>query len=242
MRQAKLIELMDDLATASNMADQMEDEGTQKTLALHLRLAQNFLYEKTDWRKLIRTFQFDTIVGQRFYDYPTLPYTDADGLAQTDAPNAERVIQWTLQRGDARYPLKDGINQLLYNNTSQQQPYRLEPREQIEIFPEPDNVYTVYMEACIDLRPFRDKDDRATCNNNLIMLLATASLKGNWNQIDAGAYAQQAISLLRTLNANDHGKKRYISGVGILTPTSPVSPESWSPWPMPEHQGNWSDW
>ncbi len=241
MRQPKLIELMDDLATACNMADQMEDEGTLKTLAFNLRTAQNFLYEKTSWRRLVRTFQFNTVLGQRFYDYPTLPIV-IQGQTINDTPNPRRILQWTLQRGSARYPVKDGINQLLYNNTSQQQPYRIEPREQIEVFPEPDNVYTVYMEACIDLRPFRDQDDRATCDGNLILLLATASLKGNWNQIDSGAYAQQAISILRTQNANDHGKQRYIPGTGILTPTSPISPEAVAPWPMPEHTGNWSDW
>lgn len=241
MRQAKLIELMDDLATAANMADQMEDEGTQKTLAFHLRTAQNFLYQKTDWRKLVRTWQFDTVVGQRFYDYPELPYT-IDGVTKNDTPNPERIQQWTLQRGSARYPLKDGINQLLYNNISNQQPYRVEPREQIEIFPVPDNVYTIYIEGCIDLRPFRDKDDRATCDGNLIMLLASASLKGNWNQLDAGAYAQQAISLLRSQNADNYGTRRYIPGVSTLTPTSPLSPENIEPWPEPEHTGNWNNW
>lgn len=241
MRQAKLIELMDDLATAANMADQMEDEGTQKTLAFHLRTAQNFLYEKTDWRRLIRTFQFDTVAGQRFYDYPTLPYTQ-DGQTLMDTPNPRRIQQWTLQRGTARYPVYDGINQLLYNNTSQGQPWRVEPREQIEVFQEPDGVYTFYIEACIDLRPFRDKDDRCTCDANLIMLLATASLKGNWNQLDAGAYAQQAVSILRSQNADNHGNRRYIPGVGVLTPTSPISPLNLGPWPMPEHEGNWSDW
>lgn len=236
MRQPKLIELLDDLAIAANMADMATDEGTRRLLAFQLRRAQNFIYWQTDWRQLVATFTLTTVVttgvGQRFYDYPTLDQT-IDGQTVTDTLEPTRITQVTLQRGTARYPVLCGIDQLLYANTSQMPPYRFEPRQQIELFPAPDNVYTLYFEGCIAQRRFVDDDDRATCHADVVLELAAAAVKGNWGQADAGAYANQAGALLRQRNAKNHGTQRYIPGVAVLTPTSPLSPTNLTPWPEP---------
>lgn len=244
MRQPKLIELLDDLAIAANMADQADDPGTRRLLGFQLRRAQNFIYWKTDWRQLVATFTVTTTitagVGERFYDYPTLVQT-IDGETITDTLEPTRILQVTLQRGTARYPVLCGIDQLLYMNTSQMPPYRYEPRQQIEVFPAPDAAYPIHFEGCIALRPFRDDDDRATCHADVVLELAAAALKGNWGQTDAGAYAQQAGALLRVRNAKNHSTQRYVPGVAVLTPTSPLSPTQLMPWPEPTFTGNAGD-
>lgn len=244
MRQPKLIELLDDLAIAANMADMADDPGTRKTLGFHLRRAQNFIYWNTDWRQLVATFALPTVitngVGQRFYDYPTLVQT-IDGESITDTLEPTRILQVTLLRGTRRMPVLCGIDQMLYNNTTQMPPYRFEPRQQIELFPAPDGVYTLYFEGCIALRQFIEDDDRATVHADVVLELAAAALKSNWGQADAGAYGQQAAALLRKRNAKNHSLQRYIPG-SARTPTSPLSPTELMPWPEPTLAGgNWGD-
>lgn len=244
MRQPKLIELLDDLAIATNMADMADDEGTRRLLTFQLRRAQNFIYWNTDWTQLVATFPLQTVVtagvGQRFYDYPTITQT-INGETITDTIEPSRIIQVTLQRGTARYRVLNGIDQRLYSNTTQMPPYRYEQRQQIELFPAPDNVYTLYFEACIALRRFQDPDDRATCRGDIILELAAAATKAGWGQADAGAYGQQASVLLRQHNAKNHGTRRYIPGVAVLTPSSQLSPTNITPWPEPTIAGSWSD-
>lgn len=232
MRQPKLIELLDDLAIASNMADQADDPGTRRTLMFQLRRAQNFLYWKTDWQALVATFDLATVAGQRFYDYPTLTQT-INGENITDTLEPSRIQQVTLQRGTRRLLIEQGIDQLLYNNTTQMPPYRFVPRQQIELFPTPDAVYTVHLQGCIALRPFTDDDDRATVRGDVLLELAAAAVKAGWGQADASAYGQQAGALLRTLNAKAHGLTRYVPGVAVRTPSSSLSVNDLTPWPEP---------
>lgn len=240
MRQPKLIELLDDLAIAANMADMADDEGTRKTLAFQLRRAQNFIYWNTDWRQMVATFTLTTVAGQRFYDYPTLVQT-IDGAELTDTLEPQRILQVTLARGSRRVPVDCGIDQLLYSNTSQMPPARFEPRQQIELWPTPDQAYTLYFEGCIALRPFRDPDDRATVHADIVLELAAAALKSAWGQGDASAYGQQAGALLRKRNAKNHSTQRYIPGAAVRTPTSPLSPNELVPWPEPQIVGSWGD-
>lgn len=243
MRQPKLIELLDDLAIAANMADMGDDPGTRRTLIFHLKRAQNFIYWNTDWRQLVASFPLQTVVtagvGQRFYDYPTLSQT-INGETILDTLEPTRITQVTLQRGTRRMRVLCGIDQLLYSNTTQMPPYRFEPRQQIELFPAPDNVYTIWFEGCIALRRFQDDDDRATCHGDIVLELAAAAVKAGWGQADAGSYGQQAAALLKRRNAKNHSTQRYIPGVAIPTPTSPLSPTTLAPWPEPMLVGDLS--
>lgn len=244
MRQPKLIELLDDLAIASNMADMADDPGTRRLLIFQLRRAQNFIYWNTDWRQLVASFPLTTVVtngvGQRFYDYPTIEQT-IDGDTITDTLEPQRILEVTLQRGTARFRVECGIDPLLYTTTTQMPPYRFEPRQQIELYPAPDAAYTVHFQGCIALRRFQDDDDRATCHGDIVLELAAAAVKAGWGQADASAYGQQAAALLRKRNAKNHSTQRYIPGVAVATPTSPLSPSNIAPWPEPTLVGNWSD-
>ncbi len=240
MRQAKLIELQDELAIACSVASQQDDPETLRTLTFHLNRAQKFLYWKFNWRDLIATFTFQTAAGVTEYDYPTIARV-IDGVEVIDQLEPRRITSTTLERSTTRAPMFDGINPILYSTTQSQQPFRYEPRLQLEVFPTPDKAYPVFLQGYVRIRRFKDQDDFCTVDADMVLLVATANLKATWGQDDASSYQQEAASLFKSLNGADHGLQRHIP-MAAGTPSSPKSPMDYYPWPLPTPTGgNWVD-
>lgn len=237
MRDMKLIELMDQAAIACGMADQMNDDGTKRVLSFHLNNAQKFLYEKEDLARLQYTWTLNCVVGQQFYDYPTLSHPIQEGdTTETvvDRPNPDMFINVTLIRGTDQYlPLSQGIDPLLYNQPDVNQPWRFELRGQIELWPRPDLTYPIQIQAVAALRRLRDDDDRCTMDGDLMVLLAAGAIKGNIGLQDSAGFGAMATSIMRSRNARKHGLTRYIPSPAVLTPTSILSPDQIPPVPQP---------
>jgi len=237
MRDRKLIELMDETAVLCGMSDQMNDDGTKRILSAHLNNAQKFLYEKEDLKRLQYTWTLNCVVGQQYYDYPTLTHAvpEGDGTEMvTDRPNPDKFINVTLIRGTSQYtPLAEGIDPLLYNQQNNNQPWRYELRGQIELWPVPDQTYPIQIQAVAALRRLKDDDDRCTVDGDLMVLLAAGAVKGNVGLQDSSGFGAMASSILRSRNAKKHGLTRYIPSPAVMTDTSVLSPDQIPPVPQP---------
>lgn len=86
-------------------------------------------------------------------------------------------------------------------------------RTQIELWPvDSDNNYPWKIEGYIKLAPFVDDNDRATIDDDLILLYAEAFGKAHLNKPDAGVVMAQLRERLRLLRGQQHGNQRYIRG------------------------------
>lgn len=106
--------------------------------------------------------------------------------------------------------MKEGIDPLLFNITQQQRPTNYEIREYVEVFPEPDQAYTLYLKGRMGLGPFTADAHTTTTDPHPVFLQALAQAKAHYGQPDANVYFQQLEMFLGKLNAQNHATKRYI--------------------------------
>lgn len=114
-----------------------------------------------------------------------------------------------------------GIDPLLFNIDSQQRPTHYEIREYIEVFPEPDQAYTMYLKGPTALKPFTADAHITSTDPHPVFLQALAQSKAHYGQNDASVYFQQLENLLGKLNADSFGNKRYIPNPTVHTPSLP---------------------
>lgn len=107
-------------------------------------------------------------------------------------------------------PLKDGIDTGRFNETGQSYPQEYEFRSTLEIWPEPDKAYTIYLKGHFGLLPFAADTDTCTIESKLVFLMALASGKVHYGKGDAGTIFRQLEVVLRKYNSADFGSKRYI--------------------------------
>jgi len=103
-----------------------------------------------------------------------------------------------------------GIPPSLFNIDQQQRPTNYEIREFIEVYPEPDQAYVIYLKGRMALRPFTADTDVTTVDPWPVFLLALAQAKAHYGQGDARIYFQEFEALVGGLNEATFGTKRYI--------------------------------
>ena len=114
-----------------------------------------------------------------------------------------------------------GIDPLLFNIDGQQRPTNYEIREYIEVFPEPDQPYTMYLKGPTALKPFTADEHITSTDPHPVFLQALAQSKAHYGQNDAQVYFQQLENLLGKLNAASFGNKRFIPNPTIDPPNLP---------------------
>ncbi len=173
-----------------------------------LRNGQIQLYWQFDWPQLKKVDKsITTNQAQVFYDWP-------------DPVHPDRIVNIAMQDTSSSTPniwsLTEGIDWKHDNyDTPQDQPSRFERRDQLEIWPQPDsNVYKIWIEYVRRLDDFNVDTDKATLDEDLILLHALAAAKSHYRHKDAEIYANQILALLGRLKAGGIGHKRYIRKTG----------------------------
>jgi hypothetical protein len=114
-----------------------------------------------------------------------------------------------------------GIDPLLFNIDGQQRPTHYEIREYVEVFPEPEQAYTMYLKGPTALKPFTADAHVTSTDPHPVFLQALAQSKAHYGQNDASVYFQQLENMLGKLNADSFGNRRFIPNPTVHTPSLP---------------------
>lgn len=164
-----------------------------------------------------RFFTWLMVVGTRFYNVSA----DVEGVTAPDYILDPRRVTWVgvEDLNGTFIPMIEGIHPTLYTSESNKGlPTYYEIRQNIEVFPAPDQAYNLQIKGHYGLLPFTDDADVVTIDDELIFLLALANAKSHYGQPDAQIYFTQATSYLGQLNAGAHGTARYVPGAARLAP------------------------
>lgn len=192
-------ELRAELLARLGMAAMGASGGANGTLIdSFLRNAQAQLYTMTDWRPLIAYNDTTTGVGQNQYDYPNACERDT------------RVLKIEVNYSGQWSELKEGITTSMWSTMDTQgPPARYERFAQILIYPKSDTAYTLRVWYVADLGRFTQTNDRATLDDELILLHAVTNAKAHYRQPDAELYKGQLDQQLARLR----GRQFSLNGV-----------------------------
>lgn len=162
--------------------------------------SQNTLYWQYDFNELRKKTTIATVAGTTLYDWPDdvepRKLISIAALVQGEYIPLTEGIDW----------VHDGIADLQYF------PQRYDRLNQLEIWPQPDQVYTLHLEYYQRLGDFAAGTDVCTLDDELVFLSALVKAKARYNQADVEIYAQEFKALLRKLRVDAHGEKRYFVG------------------------------
>lgn len=181
------------------MADLLDD---------FVRQAQETLYRSYNVFRMERFYSWDMEPGVRFYDL--------DGNSDTCPRKLDpRKLTWVgISQGDDSWrPLVCGIDPVMYSSRGGGIPSHYEVRQCIEVWPAPaDATWKLRVKGHFGLAPLEADDDETSIDPEAVFLLALANAKAHYGQPDAGNYASQASSYVRSLVAGSHHTRRYIPG------------------------------
>ncbi len=163
-----------------------------------LQDAQTLLYWTHEWVRLRRYETVTTGAAQTLIDYPT-------------EANPERIKAISFLRGGIwSPPLPRGIAPERYTFQSVQSwPCAWEPYDQIEIFPQTDQAYSLRIFYIKNLSRFTQDGDTSDIDDTLIFQLAVAQAKSHYRHPDAPLYLKQADGLLDKLKAKSWGQSKF---------------------------------
>jgi hypothetical protein len=197
-----LAELRAELLARLGMAAMGASGGANATLIdSFLRNGQAQLYRMQDWKHLI-DYQDKTLgTSQNLLDYPNLGVMTT-GTAARD----KRVLrvetayngQWRVLKEGIRTSDWDTMDTLSY-------PAKYERYGQLLIYPKADTTYTVRIWFVGDLGEFTEAADRASLDDEMILLHALANAKAHYRQPDAATYQGQLNTLLASLRGQSFG-------------------------------------
>ncbi len=189
-----------------------------------LRRSQNFLYRRYRALHTERFFNWDMVEGERFYD---LRDNSDECTRKWDPLKLSGV--WLEDPNGAWMPLSQGIHPGCYTSVAQNgMPSMYDIRQCIEVFPAPDQAYTLHVKGDFGLDRFTEDTDHATIDSELLFLWALANAKNHYGQADAQDVAAQGQTYLRELVAASHGTRRYVPG--MAPPIAVAQPRmDWDP-------------
>lgn len=192
-------ELRSDMRAMLGAASSGASAGPNATLIdTHLRNAQTLLYWTHDWAHLRRHENKALGASQTLIDYPT-------------AANPDRIKAISVLRGSVwSPPLPKGITPSMYTTQANESwPQRWEPYEQIELWPQSDQAYTLRIFYIKNLAAFEEDGDEASIDDTLISLVATATLKAHYRQPDSAIAQKMSDEMLMKLKAKSWGQSVF---------------------------------
>lgn len=174
-----------------------------------LRNAQEQLFAQLDWRNLIRHDEKQTGVGQAFYDWA------ADC-------NPGRLRDIAINDGTRWVPMVEGIDWAMRSDSNQGVPIRFERGTQMEVWPAPDAIYTIRRYYTANPARFTQDNDRASLDDDLILLHALVNAKLHYKQADGQTYANQLQAMLDKLTAQNRGKSVFSRDPDAVYEARPV--------------------
>jgi hypothetical protein len=197
-----LAELRAELLARLGMGAMGASGGSNATLIdSFLRNGQAQLYRMQDWKHLI-DYQ-DKVLGQ---EQNLLDYPDAGAMSSRGCTRDKRILDVQTVYGGQYRQVKEGIQMDDWNFMDTLSfPARHERYAQILIYPKADATYTVRFWFVGDLDRFTESDDRATLDDEMILLHALANAKAHYRQPDAATYQGQLNTLLGSLRGQSFG-------------------------------------
>lgn len=173
-----------------------------------LRRGQDFLYRRFAPLQTERWFQWTMVPDERFYGI--LANTDSCGKKV----RYDRISEvWLEDLNGSWSPLTRGINPGLFTNIQQPGiPSRYEIRQTIEVYPAPDQAYTLHVKGHFGLMRFSEDTDICTVDPDLLFLWALGNAKNHYGQPDGADIAQEAQTMLKDMIGDSHGNRRYVPG------------------------------
>jgi hypothetical protein len=113
-----------------------------------------------------------------------------------------------------------GIDPQLFNIDQQQRPTNYEFREYVEVYPEPDQAYTMYLKGRVALKPFSADSHTTSTDPHPVFLQALGQAKAHYGQPDSRVYFQQLEEHIGNLNAGAF-QKRYVPSQEPDVPSLP---------------------
>lgn len=200
-------ELRSELLSRMGMGGQGSAGAADAIMNSFLRNGQAQLYWAQDWRHLT-DWQDKTIgVDQNIIDYPNAGTMTATNTAQRDRRllRIESVIngQWR--------ELIEGISTRDWSfMDTKSWPAKYERMGQVLIYPKADAVYTLRFWFVADLGRFTQDDDRASLDDEMILLHAITNAKAHYRHPDSALYQGQLSTLMSTLRGQS------FSGNGVV--------------------------
>jgi hypothetical protein len=218
-----LAELRYDILVRLGYASQASNPPPGMTVLVDsfLKRGQAYLYRRYKALHTARWFTWTMTEGERFYGFRD----NTDDCGKKLDPS--KILEaWVEDANGTWLPLTRGINPGLFTSVTQNgMPARYDIRQSIEVFPAPDEAYTLRVKGHFGLLSFTADTDIATIDSELLFLWALANAKTHYGQGDAQDVAEQAKVMLRELVAASHGNQRYIPGAGRVAPiTRPSFP------------------
>lgn len=194
--------------------------GMADLLNRFLQRSQNILYKRLRGTggELERWFLWTMVPGERFYGL--LSNEDACGKKLRRDQISE---VWLEDLNGTWLPMHEGISPGVFTTASQNgRPIRFEVRQNLEVFPAPDQAYTLHVKGRFGPLPFTDDADVCSVDPDLLALWALARAKNHYQQADAADVAAEATTLLGAIMAASHGTRRYVPRSGTtLVPAQP---------------------
>jgi hypothetical protein len=216
-----LVELRYDLLVMLGYSAQAENPppGMATLLDTFLRRSQNFLYRRYKALQTERFYRWTMTVGERFYGLRD----NIDDCTKKIEPGQLTWVGVEDMNG-TWVPLRRGIPPEFYTSVAfNGLPSHFELRQCLEVFPAPDEEYTLRVKGRFGLMRFVEDTDHCTIDSQLLFMWALANAKNHYRQPDAADVAAQAQTFLRDLIAETHATNRYIPGTSSLTPmTAPI--------------------
>lgn len=166
-----------------------------------------------------------TVAGTSDAAEPTWPTTIGDTVVSgtvTFTARARATPTW--------HTIQQGIDPIGFGLEVQDMPRQFNLGQYVEVWPEPDKTYVLWLRGHLGVRRFTEDADKPTVDSRLVLLFALANAKAFRGQADARNYADMANRRVRDLVALSHGARRYIPRES----TAGMGPEREAQWPMPK--------
>jgi hypothetical protein len=181
-------ELESELLARLGMGAQGANGAAQTLLRSFLRNGQAQLYWAQQWKHLIAYEDKSLGVSQNQIDYPTVCARDRRILRVETEYNG----QWRV--------IPEGIRTEDWSTMSTQSyPVRCERYAQLLIYPMADQIYTLRFWFVADLAAFTSAGDRASLDDEMILLHAVTNAKAHYRHPDAQLYEGQLATLMGSL-------------------------------------------
>ncbi|MDX8383552.1 MAG: hypothetical protein R8M45_05685 [Ghiorsea sp.] len=162
-----------------------------------LQSSQEVLYQDYDFPELRRWVDVEVLQGQQFFDFPV----DCE---------PRHILTLAVSLNNVWVELAKGIN-ILHDTfaNSPMYPYRYDTAQMVELFPIPNDVYTIRVEYKANLLPFSQDQHQATLDSRAVLLSALVEAKAHYGHQDVGLYQKQLASLLHNFQSQAHNGNHY---------------------------------
>jgi len=195
-------ELRAELMARLGMGAQGASGASQALMNSFLRNGQAQLYRAQDWVHLTDYKDVSLGVGQNLLDYPT----GGTMNAAVGCVRNQRLLRVEVLHATEWRELRDGIKTEHWNNMdTRSYPARFQRLAQVLIYPRADQIYNVRFWFVRDLAPFTVDGDRASLDDEMVLLHAVATGKAHYRHPDSTIYQGQLRDLLSSLRAQSFG-------------------------------------